>query len=193
MARARRQSMCRYCYTYGHTKRTCPKVKEYVKENPNSYLAHEQKRKCSYCRQEGHTKIKCPDWLEKKRQHNIQILENRSNICLALSDLGVAPGALIKAEFYTPDKDGIRRWIKSAGIVTNIRWDSTTKIYDDLIEVINPVTNLVSTARCPKHHLLKDTYSEIEVLSPVSQASAKEYNERLMNKTNETVIKRHGY
>ena len=193
MARARRQSMCRYCYTYGHTKRTCPKIKQIVKDNPSSYLADTQKRKCSYCRAEDHTKVKCPDYLEKKRQHNIQILETRNNICLALSDLGIAPGALIRAEFYMADKDGQRRWIKSAGIVTGVRWETATKIYEDIIDIVNPANSVASTGRCPKHHLLKDTYSEIEVLSPVSQASAKEYNERLMNKTNETVIKRHGY
>ena len=193
MARARRQSMCRYCYTYGHTKRTCPQIKQIVKDNPNSYLADNLKRKCSYCRAEGHTKVKCPDYLEKKRQHNINILEVRNNLCLVLSELGIAPGALIKAEFYMPDKDGIRRWVKAPAIVTNIRWDSATKIYDDIVEVVNPVNSLVSNTRCPKHHMLKDTYSEAEVLSPVSQASAKQYNETLMNKFNETVLKKYGY
>ena len=35
---------CGHCYGKGHNKRTCPGLKKYVEENPDSWRAREQKR-----------------------------------------------------------------------------------------------------------------------------------------------------
>jgi hypothetical protein len=184
---ARRQSMCRHCYSYGHTKRTCPTLKQFIKDNPTSYLAEDIKRKCSYCRTAGHTRAKCPDFAERKRQKRIEVLENRQSLCNALIDLGIAPGALVKAEFYIPHNRG---FYLLPAIVNKVRWSNITKTHDDALEVILPEYNIVSNVRIPKHRLLRDVYSETLVIAPMSHEAAKRYNETEMEKYNESVIKK---
>lgn len=193
MRRARRQSMCRYCYGVGHTRRTCPQVKEIIKQNPNSYLAETQKRHCSYCRQEGHTKVKCVQYAEKKRQHNIQILETRSNICTALTELGIAPGALVRTEMYVRNPVNGKSWVVAPAIVNRVLWEKVVKVYEDGLEVINPIDGGTTTVRFPKHQVMGENYSDTVMLSPASKEYAKQYNENGMYSNNDKVLKERGY
>jgi len=189
---ARRQSMCRHCYTYGHTKRSCPQVKKIIAENPNSYLAQDMKRKCGFCRESGHTRAKCPDLAEKRRLQRIKILEDRANLCNALIDMGIAPGALVRAECYVPSDSATRKrgYHMLPAIVNKITWNDISKTYVDCLDIIFPEYNIAANARPPKHNLIKDNWSETSVLAPMSKEAAKHYNETQMENTNEYVLKR---
>lgn len=63
----RRSIHCRHCGESGHNRNGCAKLKEYIKNNPNSYSAEQQARrmesikhrKCSYCNTEGHNRKTC--------------------------------------------------------------------------------------------------------------------------------------
>lgn len=198
MARARRQIMCRHCYTYGHTKRSCPQVKQIVKDNPHSYLADTLKRKCSYCRNEGHTKVKCPEFAEKKRVHNIGIMENREKVCQALTELGVAPGALMRAEVYVSrhdtDKVDEQGWRHLPVIVTKVFWEQVHRSYGDYIETMCPKYGSTQNTYLPKHRALGDGYgSGNTVISPAPHDAAKRYNETMMENTREKAMRVHGY
>jgi len=190
---ARRQSMCRHCYTYGHTKRSCPQVKKIIAENPNSYLAQDMKRKCGFCRESGHTRAKCPDLAEKRRLQRIKILEDRANLCNALIDMGIAPGALVRAECYVPSDSATRKrgYHMLPAIVNKITWNDISKTYVDCLDIIFPEYNIAANARPPKHNLIKDNWSETSVLAPMSKEAAKHYNETQMENTNEYVLKRY--
>lgn len=190
---ARRQSMCRHCYTYGHTKRGCPQIKKIIAENPNSYLAQDMKRKCGYCRNSGHTRAKCPDLAESMRLKRIKILEDRTNMCSALIDMGIAPGALVRAECYVPSDSATRKrgYHMLPAIVNKITWNDIYKTYVDCLEVVFPEYNTVANCRPPKHNLIKDNWSETSVLAPMSKEATKHYNETQMENTNEYVLKRY--
>lgn len=182
-----RQVYCRYCYTYGHNKRGCPKVKEHIQNNPNSYLAEDMKRKCSYCRGTGHTKVKCPDYIEKKRQWSLEILESRTKVCSALNEMGIAPGALVKAETYVPNKG----WFFAPAIVTKVEWQSIYRTGDECLEIMFPENGSTSSCRAPKHAILNNSWSNCQLLSGVSTPTATKYNNSMMEKYNDEVIKRY--
>jgi hypothetical protein len=190
---ARRQSMCRHCYSYGHTKRSCPQVKQIIAQNPNSYLAQDMKRKCGFCREAGHTRAKCPDLAEKRRLQRIKILEDRTNVCNALTDMGIAPGALVRAECYVPNDSATRKrgWHTLPAIVNKVNWGDIAKSYSDCLEIVFPEYNIITSTRPPKHNLIKDNWSETSVLAPMSKEAAKHYNETQMENTNEYVLKRY--
>ena len=60
---------CSHCYNRGHNRRSCPSLKEYVKDNPDSYTARRFKdrqaraktRTCGYCKETGHNRKTCAD------------------------------------------------------------------------------------------------------------------------------------
>jgi hypothetical protein len=185
----RRQAMCRYCYNYGHTKRTCPNLKEYVKNNPSSYLADNLKSRCSYCKETGHTRRKCEQLAARNREKRLQLLETRTQICQALSELGISPGALIRAEVYIRE-GGRGSWRKIPLIVNRVTWDNIRNNMDNMIEVVNPIEHSIQCVRPPRHHLLNNSwYDECEVISPICKDVSMKYNFELMEKFNEKVIK----
>ena len=55
---------CGHCYSQGHNKRGCPKLKEEIATNPNGWEAQHgagKARQCSYCQGEGHNRASCSD------------------------------------------------------------------------------------------------------------------------------------
>ena len=58
---------CGHCYDKGHNKRSCPKLAEFAKENPDSWAAKRLKdskergkvRRCTYCNLKGHNRATC--------------------------------------------------------------------------------------------------------------------------------------
>jgi len=66
MARYRSPSTCGYCYTTGHTRRSCPQMKtdaaagdRWAQSNVQRYQNSAKSRKCSYCSEGGHNKASC--------------------------------------------------------------------------------------------------------------------------------------
>lgn len=64
----KRSVMCRYCYTSGHTRRTCPEIKRRAASGDKNcqnmienYKSAAASRKCSYCSTIGHTLRNCMD------------------------------------------------------------------------------------------------------------------------------------
>jgi hypothetical protein len=175
----RRQSLCRYCWERGHTKRTCPEVKKVVAENPGSHLADSLKRRCSHCGSEEHTLAKCAAAIEEHRQRKIEFLFQREQWCNAISERGVMPGTLIKTQFY--DKKDYT-WKTNLGIVTEVQWNNFVNKYSS----------------CTRVESLKDGnttdvsafgyYGETTIVSPMPVASCIAYNKSKMDQTNDKVL-----
>ena len=66
---------CSYCHTTGHNRRSCPELKKYCEENPDSNWAkfethrkaRKSKRRCGHCGETGHNKRTCPELAELKQ------------------------------------------------------------------------------------------------------------------------------
>ena len=97
---------CGHCGKQGHNRRGCVSLKEYVKENPDSWEANRamiqatsaKKRHCSYCQAVGHTRRTC---VEKKTHVADFIATNRvfvERVVPWLKKEGIEPGALIKVK-----------------------------------------------------------------------------------------------
>ncbi len=112
---------CSWCYKRGHNRRSCPDLKKYIRENPDSYYARKEQqsrekaknkspRKCSYCREVGHTKRTCSS-LAKDRQYQADKSRKwRTKFLSIARAAGFAPGALLKFRDIEDIKSG--SWIK---------------------------------------------------------------------------------
>ncbi len=95
---------CSHCYETGHNRRGCLKLKEYIKENPNSYHARAaQNRKrtyatraCTYCKEPGHTRRTCSEM----KRHKAEWTEHNKKWCglmdQMLRERGIGVGTLIR-------------------------------------------------------------------------------------------------
>ena len=100
---------CSYCYKTGHNRRTCPSLKQYIAENPDSYAARsaarakaEKKpsnRRCSFCHERGHTKRTCEVRRSATAVVTTKNRQFRRKLRRALARQGWLPGALVR---YVP-------------------------------------------------------------------------------------------
>lgn len=183
---ARRSPYCRYCYTQGHTQANCPSKKRFIEDNPDSWLAENAKRKCSFCHNKGHTRPKCPDFQERIRQKKIHVLETRQKICDYLSESGISPGALLKAEVWSYSKG---TWLKVPMIVKGIMWDRISSVSEEYIQVFIPFLSEEGVVRMPQNYDLNIHYSGTEIISPANVECSKKYNLKHMRETDELVLK----
>jgi len=66
---------CSFCHRTGHNRRSCPELKKYCEENPDSHWAkfethrkaRQSKRRCGHCGETGHNKRTCPELAELKQ------------------------------------------------------------------------------------------------------------------------------
>ena len=99
----RRQVSCRYCGGSGHNRSGCVKLKEYIKNNPNSYAAKvaetksvaAKHRRCSYCNNEGHNRKTCSHVMNDMVQVAGINIDFRKKTLDTIKRVGLAPGALI--------------------------------------------------------------------------------------------------
>ena len=116
-----RRKRCSHCWTQGHTRPTCPKLKQEIRENPEGLHARRARskarikasrgptvRRCSYCKEQGHNKKTCTtltfdrvEYRVKNRKFNKAFIE----VCV---DLGFGPGALIELASPSDDVSGYR-------------------------------------------------------------------------------------
>jgi len=95
---------CGYCYTRGHNRRSCPELKKYTRENPDSWTAKQAKaranagkvRTCSYCDDTGHNKRTCGKLMKDRAQTTKKNREWRKKFIALAKKIGFAPGALIE-------------------------------------------------------------------------------------------------
>lgn len=103
MSRYRRSVHCRHCGESGHNINGCAKMKEYVKNNPNSWSAQKlkqrqeaiQHRKCSYCGEEKHTRRTCTHIMSDMVKVAAINIDFRKKALETINRVGLAPGALI--------------------------------------------------------------------------------------------------
>lgn len=103
MSHYRRSVRCRHCGESGHNINGCAKMKEYAKNNPNSWSAQKlkqrqdaiQHRKCSYCGEEKHTRRTCTHIMSDMVKVAAINIDFRKRALETINRVGLAPGALI--------------------------------------------------------------------------------------------------
>jgi hypothetical protein len=120
MARYRSSPTCSNCWTTGHTKRSCPKMKEraakwysenehlkgtdkypykpYYVQEVEGYANIVKNRVCSWCEEGGHNKRTCPS---KKEVFNKNIAKNkewRRQILDKMREVGLGIGTLLSSK-----------------------------------------------------------------------------------------------
>ena len=100
----RRSIHCRYCGDSGHNVNGCAKLKEYAKNNPNSWHAQRaaqraesaKHRKCSYCSTEGHNRKTCTHIMSDMiKVAGVNQDFRRKFYQNVVKKAGIAPGALV--------------------------------------------------------------------------------------------------
>ena len=136
-----RSVYCSFCGERGHNRTGCPKRKQYIKDNPNSWEAIKEQRKaqrreeikakggrkCSYCGNRGHTTRTC----EVKKQDRVRLIEvlvkERTEGLKRLNEMGWGVGALFERT---------SRWVneKQMYMVESVEWERWTD--SDLVTLV---------------------------------------------------------
>lgn len=194
MARFRRTVTCRWCYATGHNSSGCPAKKTYIKENPESWAARRAAEKpakaCTYCRNSGHTRKTCSELIEHMRVSRINVMENREKICNVLSEIGLAPGALVKCEVYIGNGQG---WQRVLHLVESIDWQNFSDqngISTSPLQVVSLITGRKEHVYMPKESPYGQSWNnEVSLVSPVSREAAEKYNRHMLQQTQEQAMK----
>ena len=126
--RKRNTCRCHYCYATGHNKRTCPSLKEYVKNNPTSHTAENFKykqanakiRSCSYCANRGHNKSTCDKLSNDRIGAILRNKEFRFETLKNFNRLGIGLGTLFRRKAPKWDVEGK----DSILMCEEIQWDN---------------------------------------------------------------------
>ena len=125
---------CSNCYTAGHNRNGCPKLRKAFQEDPNSYEGRQWARiqeakaapkTCSYCSNEGHTRAGCADLKIHKQIYQEDATLFRHAIAKWMRDTGLGIGALIRAQdvrYYNANGysyPGDPEYIPPVGMVMN--------------------------------------------------------------------------
>ena len=132
----RRRVHCRHCGETGHNINGCQKLKEYAKNNPNSWSAQRMKekaeaakhRKCSYCNEEKHNRKTCNHIIQDMvTASKINSVYRRTLVDYCKKN-GVGVGALISVKSLTGyDKDGNYKDFQNAlALVTEVDLSGST-------------------------------------------------------------------
>jgi hypothetical protein len=167
---------CSHCYNKGHNRRSCPKLKQYIEDNPNSYTAETfnaqaeagKKRTCGYCEERGHNRKTCRDLKNDVEYYQTLCVEMRRDVLEWLQKNGAGVGALVAYARYgdTPKHVGL---VKGAQLswITPHRADHTLPV--DNPSALHPFLSkcqVISVANA-KHPNDPRYVAALEVLSPV--------------------------
>jgi hypothetical protein len=131
----RRKVHCRYCGDTGHNVNGCTKLKDYIKNNPNSWYAQRatqraesaKHRKCSYCSNEGHNRKTCTHIMSDMiKVAGVNQDFRRKFYQNVVKKAGIAPGALVSVNDTSGyDNQNIYRYdLKDKmALVTDISFD----------------------------------------------------------------------
>ena len=114
----RRESMCRYCFLYGHTKRNCPSLPEYMK---NVYKEKAKNRECAFCALTGHNRASCEKRKIALAKHKKDEILRRQALERFCRENGIGVGAVLSytvpawnKSYYKIDSDVDTLILKSA-------------------------------------------------------------------------------
>ena len=116
---------CGHCYGKGHNKRTCPGLKKYIEENPDSWRARQHKaskeagsrRECSYCQETGHNRRTCAELRLDRAKARTVNKEWCNRVADLLKERGLGIGALVEAPgTWKTDYE------KALGMVVGFNW-----------------------------------------------------------------------
>lgn len=183
---------CRWCGKTGHNRATCPRLKEYTINNPNSWEAKMEAKKqvkkscCSYCNVEGHKRTKCQIMESDKRNKRIEALEFRHELCNLLSQAGIAPGCLLSGYVYNRQT---YNWDYKNFILKDYEWeDACDKRSIPLLIVDDPQTNLVERVSLPElGNILRG--SNTRILCGMGVEFATKWNTSRLESSNDKVLK----
>ena len=134
---------CSNCYQQGHNRRGCPRMKEFIAANPDSYDARMYKaraekakiRRCSYCSEEGHNRRSC----KTLKKHTATAFEAQETwfgeVKNWMVEAGMGVGSLVTyQDGYSGDhKTGlIRRMLPSRAVF----WATSDNWKGDFIYVV---------------------------------------------------------
>ena len=119
----KRTVRCSYCCNQGHNRSSCPDLKEYIKNNPDSWTAQRHaskkragsKRRCSYCKEGGHNRRSCIPLSTDKSTAISLNLDWRKKAVEHMKREGWGIGALVAYSSYSGSK--------ALGMITHIKWD----------------------------------------------------------------------
>lgn len=114
---------CGFCGGRGHDRRTCEKLTEIAKENPNGYWAREKARmeknkktvrKCSWCNEPGHTKRTCQNLKQALAREEASARIWNKTFLDKLKEYGLGIGSLVRITGPDSDDSGSsrQRWIQ---------------------------------------------------------------------------------
>ena len=121
---------CGYCYNNGHNRRSCPKLKEYCVDNPDTYTAiketnrksYEKTRTCSYCNNSGHNRATCESLQDDFKIFNKINDLYRTEMIEWASKNGVGAGALVELPEIYVSGDGYQHNV--LGLIVDIKWET---------------------------------------------------------------------
>ena len=106
-----RQKHCSYCYGRGHTRPTCPEIRQHIRENPDGVLAKRAERKarrklergptirkCSYCKESGHNKKTCTTLKFDRVEMRVKNKKFAKAFVEGCKQHGLYPGALLELQ-----------------------------------------------------------------------------------------------
>jgi hypothetical protein len=142
MSRYRRSVRCRHCGDTGHNINGCAKLKEYAKNNPNSWSAEKlkvrqeamQHRKCSYCGEEKHTRRTCTHIMSDMVKVAAINIDFRKKVLETINRVGLAPGALIsvnETSGYTASGEYVYDKRDQLALVTEIDLNEVRALTND--------------------------------------------------------------
>lgn len=173
---------CGHCYNTGHNKRSCPTLKEFVENNPDSWRAKNHARsaakgklrRCTYCNLKGHNRRTCEHLKTDKVEWVTKTREWREGFVEWAAEIGLSPGALIRM----PDGYATTAVRIVGGFIWNaLHPDAQTSSYPhqgmQIRRLSDPVgLSWTRQSRLPKHDVLvPQQESTIEVVAPVYRST----------------------
>lgn len=114
---------CSHCWKTGHNRTSCPELKKYVEENPDSYYAKRKRRadqkraegvknrKCSWCKEPGHTRRTCSDLKTQIEKEAANSRIWNKGFLDALKSHGLGIGSLLRISSYEQDPERLGGYI----------------------------------------------------------------------------------
>jgi len=161
---------CSWCGKRGHNKGGCEERKTWIKENPDSYDAHQetarkskiQNRKCSYCKEPQHTRRTCPVLKADKITLKERLQNQRANIGKILIERGIGIGSLVCLHKGYWDSQPVY------GLVEDVLWSETDKASQVKLSVKTVAGKTTGYREIDIERLDNKVYNSIMVLSPIA-------------------------
>ena len=176
---------CSHCYDTGHNKRSCPALKKYVEENPDSWRAtyynrakkSGAKRRCTYCNLRGHNRRTCGN-LKIAKAHWIEETKKfRKAWADWMAEEGLTPGAIVEC---SPSYRGREVVMLRGYILKNINIELQRSYYAENAFWGSYLTDYANNMpiKLPGHPVLvpqvsKDDRYCVKVLAPVKSTGKK--------------------